>query len=324
MLVEEQDPARSHLSRVRRHVSGDACISIVQARASHLAQLSSGHCPSKINRLLEEANVFCASGAAGLGFATFAGDVNADYNAAALAFVGKALTGPQYLSVSRDRSRKRRLADKDPCWLLEYQLGDDDHDLVPNVRDKCPKTPLLVATDDHGCPTNAPLPAAPPDADVRTFLNAFGFAANGQCNGAPPPLTPSIASFTNEFVLGSPTSGGAFLVSKMTNQPAGCPVVYVIQVEAVVQGQPRSYQLSFRQEEGTPVTTPLGVDLLLLRALPTDAGDRGKFAQLLAQGSAVTGATLDASLRARVANGNGQVSLWGETRYVYTRYVNEF
>jgi hypothetical protein len=101
-------------------------------------------------------------------------------------------------------------------------------------------------------------------------------------------------------------------------------VIYVVQVDAVIQGNLQSYQLTFRADEGTPTTTANGVPALTLRALATDAGDRGAFAQLLAKGPAVTGDTLDATIRARMANGNGQVSLWGETRHVYTRYASIF
>lgn len=44
------------------------------------------------------------------------------------------------------------------CWV--HGDGDDDHDGVPNSRDKCPGTPPNTPVDANGCPPE-PVPAPP-------------------------------------------------------------------------------------------------------------------------------------------------------------------
>jgi len=237
--------------------------------------------------------------------------VNADYRRAALAIVNKSLSAAQYLSTVRDRRRKSEIARKDPCWALDFLNGDDDGDLVPDSRDACPNTPNLAATDNNGCPVLA-LPPAPADADVHTALGLVGIVGNAACTGALPPAAVTVLGFRDDYPLGEdiPT----LFLSNISGQPAGCPVWYEVQVATVNKndGTTKHFRLLFRQDEGVAdSSTP--VPALRFQSKVGDFGDRNAFGTLIATPGEPL---LSARLRARVMNGAGQVSSWGNTFYV--------
>jgi hypothetical protein len=159
------------------HTSDESCYDTINAQTQALLQLTGGACEDQIQRQFDQAAAFCAGPDVGLAQARFWGEVNGDYRRFALAAYSKTISIAQYLAGSRDRTRKRFLSENDPCWVLDYQRGDQDGDLVPDSRDQCPDTPDLTPTDDHGCPLTT-LPEAP-DADSVFKVLSTGCGSSG-------------------------------------------------------------------------------------------------------------------------------------------------
>jgi hypothetical protein len=157
----------------------------------------------------------------------FLAHVDVDRRLSAQAQIRSTITPGKYLQLARDRTRKVDIFHKDPSWAPAVCLGDDDADLVPNSRDKCPGTPPLTATDDDGC-TDANVP---PDDPVMTANLKKRFEAmkliGDNCPGSPPPTGSQATG-----VCAAVTPAGLRLnVLKVTNQvpAAGCDVWYLVQ-----------------------------------------------------------------------------------------------
>ena len=164
-------------------------------------------------------------GGAQNGVAEIIGAANFDYTRLGRLFLTEHLNPPEYLVRVRDRSRKLRNAIADEDWSKTYLKGDSDRDLVPDERDRCPNTPDLVPTDDHGCPQDGPLPPAPSVEEVRRAQDALKVVIGPACREAPVP------SFSQPLQIGVDSNDAdSFLISvtKVTNQPAGCMVFYEI------------------------------------------------------------------------------------------------
>jgi hypothetical protein len=119
--------------------------------------------------------------------------VNLQRRQLATAILKDTLSPAQYLAVEQDRSRKVRLADDDRSWLAAFCAGDADQDLIPDAFDQCPATPLLTATDDHGC-TDSRLPPAPSHDDVRRMLDMMKIAAAPGCSRSAVPMGSRVLS----------------------------------------------------------------------------------------------------------------------------------
>lgn len=241
---------------------------------------------------------------------TLVGRANADYTAAALQVASQTMTPAQYLALSRDRTRKL-FADRQNVALGNALCAgpDSDGDWIIDANDKCPNTPDLTATDDNGCPTA--LPPGPSPADVQQVLNGLDMAVNPLCNGAPPPAQMAGAAF---FQTANPGLGNFIVSSRVTNQPAGCPVWYSFQVrELAAPGVPVGAPMSvvFQDSEATspvgdlagePAVPPTMIQFL---ARPTDPGTRGVL-------GGIPETSFGISFRVQAVNGNGVRGPWSE------------
>ena len=158
--------------------------------------------------------------------AALAGAANVD-----LAFLGRALlTGSlspaEYLARVKDRTRKMRESRKMPEICDAFANGDADGDLVPDDRDKCPKSPHLERTDASGCPDASPLPPAPSQEAVDKAAKALTIPVSKACANAPLPERAGVIK------AGVSPDGQSYLlaVTATTNQPAGCEVFYQVDI----------------------------------------------------------------------------------------------
>ena len=58
-----------------------------------------------------------------------------------------------------DRAAKLAAFVSDPEYRTQYHAGDADLDLVPDARDRCPRTPELAPTDAEGCTYSCSAPS---------------------------------------------------------------------------------------------------------------------------------------------------------------------
>ncbi|HET9958354.1 MAG TPA: thrombospondin type 3 repeat-containing protein, partial [Polyangiaceae bacterium] len=178
--------------------------------------------------------------------------INLDYHLAALQLASGTLSPAQYLAISRDRTRKRSVA-QPLAELCNMVNADTDGDLVPNARDACPNTPALTPTKDNGC-TDTTLPSAPPASDVSKALGKITLLGSKYCQGAPAPTVPTFLKFA-PFLLG----WHDLVLAHVGNQPAGCPVYYHIQVESldITTNKTKSLSTMFQDTESMdPSTAP--------------------------------------------------------------------
>ena len=158
--------------------------------------------------------------------AALAGAANVD-----LALLGRALfTGSlspaEYLARVKDGTRKTRESRKMPEICDAFANGDADGDLVPDDRDKCPKSPHLERTDASGCADASPLPPAPSQEAVDKAAKALTIPVSKACANAPRPERAGVIK------AGVSPDGQSYLlaVTATTNQPAGCEVFYQVDI----------------------------------------------------------------------------------------------
>jgi hypothetical protein len=185
----------------------------------------------EILRLAETRLAGCARSLDDAG-ARFVGGVNADLARTAQRVVSGESDVQQYLFLVRDRIGKFHRWERDRGWRDAFSKGDDDGDLVPDAYDRCPGTPPLAITDEHGCEVHcrgAGAPCgdlAPAPADPRELLQSVRFLVNPACDGAPAPTTPEPLEWGRGTQSRSGTTGFNFSVTKVSNQPGGCEFFY--------------------------------------------------------------------------------------------------
>lgn len=81
--------------------------------------------------------------------ATFIAHANVDVRQAHAESADLVSTHAHLLSL--DRQAKVAAFTGDAGYRIDYAAGDDDGDLVPNRRDRCPDTPARMPTDSEGC-----------------------------------------------------------------------------------------------------------------------------------------------------------------------------
>lgn len=246
--------------------------------------------------------------------------VNLDYFAASVALMSQQSSPAQFLAIERDRDRKATAFEASPALANALCAGDTDGDFIANGTDACPNTPPMTPTNDVGC-TDSTLPAGPSAADVTAILDHTGVALNASCTGAAPlPKSP-----LGGFYWPSDLARGVFVfASRVSNQPAGCPVWYVFDIEETVNtGTPpgyevvRRYRVAFQDAEealalmGEPASVP--GNAIQFRVLATDTGSRF---QLASAGAGVLfGAINGVRFRVKVVNGGGMQSGWSAWRF---------
>lgn len=249
-------------------------------------------------------NRFCSMPGASDCRADIAARTNVDFTAVAFALMGEQITPAQYLAVVRDRTRKEHAAEDDPGVARAIcNSSDDDGDLIPTPRDRCPNTPALTPTFDDGC-TDTSLPPAPPPEHVQELFRRGGVLIDPRCSGAK--LMPKIVAGAF-YRPANPAAGTYILSGRVTNQPVGCPVWYFYDIEEYTHTGPvRRYQVAFReQEEMTSLVglaKPVPGGFIQFNPLPTDDGTR----RLLG----TAGGRVGVRFRVRAMNGGGMRSDW--------------
>lgn len=232
---------------------------------------------------------------------------NVDYTAAALQLAGGTMSAAQYLATSRDRTRKLRATEEAPRRAIQLcHSSDSDGDWIPDSLDRCPNTPDLVATDDHGCPETT-LPDAPDTAAVRRVLSQMNVAINPNCKDAVVPDRVPAGGF---YWPAYRDRGTYILAGRVTNQPTGCSVWYQFEIEEISGPHVGyRYDVAFMDREATTDLVQLGrpvpPEFVQFNPRPNDVRpDRVRLAQ--------TGFNAGIRYRVRAINATGVRGLWSE------------
>jgi len=292
-----------------------------QATCDDLAQKASEEAKAKtlpqlqVDRAYGTALLQC-KGVKDASMAAVAAAVNLDYAKLARLFLARKLTTAEYLQRVRDRSAKLRVAKADPAYRAALLLGDADNDLVPDDRDKCPRSADLTATGPDGCPAPPSRTRVPSEAameQARRALRGIALVSNPKCADAPVPdrsillhqgfLRPD-ANLTHHFY--------GVAVSRARNAPPGCNTFY--QFDFRFSGRTdasfpptKTIQVTFADSENTD-TGPKASERRIFKVFMSDPGHRKDLFQ-----SAVKYGQVD--WRVRTIGGNGLMSTWSEWRH---------
>ncbi len=272
------------------------------ANASVVQWRAEGKTEQEIEALYQSALAEC-SGADG-GVASLVGIVNVDYARLGRMLIAGELAPDEYLARVRDRSRKLRMARADPTWVSAFVQGDEDGDFVPDDRDRCPRTPDLIPTDDEGCPQDD-RPDAPSEREVRRTIGALGVVISSNCDGAALPTVsnPIKAGYDNVD-----RSTFAIAVTKVNNQPDDCIVFYEISIrfsnesEHLIVPLKSLVTVIFRSTENTD-HSPSGQLRQVFRTRETDTGQRKRLYDIARYYGLK-------EIRVRTVNGNGLSKGW--------------
>lgn len=181
-----------------------------------------------------------------------------------------------------DRQTKIAAFRTDAAWRAAWSAGDDDHDLVPNARDRCPGTPAHSPTDAEGCGYDCErleegpsrlvtveqcrLVLPPRDGRQHSDPLAIEVPINPYCFGTPAPST-SVPLAWTPVVLdsGLVSSNGViertyavhglrFFVVRSDETAAKCELFYEFDVHAA--GGAKSANFMFSTKEDTAGGNP--------------------------------------------------------------------
>jgi len=188
-----------------------------------------------------------------------------DARIAAQAFAAGSLDGRSYLALVRDRAAKAQRYHDDPLWRRAADLGDRDHDGVPDAYDQC-DSPRGTPTDERGCPispTDCPpdQPQCGPDADAdrrtRQALNDVALLFNPKCDNSPTPQTPMPLRWGRGQQRLTGGAGFNLAVTKVDNQRPECEFFYEIEVRTEHPGPTITYtNVLFKAAEDLKPTEP--------------------------------------------------------------------
>ncbi len=231
---------------------------------------------------------------------------NVDYTAAAARVVAGLFSPAQYLSLSRDRTRKLRAAQENAVVATQRCLSSDsDGDGVIDALDQCPSTTDLTATDDVGCPVSS-LPPAPSRDDVLRVLSNMHLAVSPKCQYDPvPPRIPAGA-----FYYPSNRERGTYILAgQVLTQKPGCPVWYEFEVEELTGPSAGDrYSVAFLDREAKADLVDLGRPVppgfVQFNPRPGAINNRNRLA--------TAGGVVGIRYRVRAMNGNGVRGEWSE------------
>ncbi len=262
------------------------------------AWTAAGVSAAEIERRKNLAMSSCAESTVDSATAVYLGAVNTDFERLALRITAQTLTPEQYIHRMRDRARKARLGRSDKTWTADWQLGDTDHDLVPDKRDQCPNTPDLAPTADDGCPPDK-LPAVSPMPDaerLHQILAKLGVLRSRECDGA---AIPEVPTRVGQSLTTSGNGTLTLIIPRVRNQPAGCLVFYELEAtERATTGAIASQRILLRDTDVWSDPTN--------RLFQFPNPSTGPKEQLRAKAAA----GWEARIRVRAINANGQASAW--------------
>lgn len=247
----------------------------------------------------------------------FAAAVRVDYARLAQLLIAGQITPDTYVGRVRDRTRKAKLAQRDPAFARAFIRGDADGDLIPDDRDASPRTPPLAPTDDSGRRVAEPpakpdprRPAGPSDRDMARIFASMNMMIAPECVSQPAPSKPRLlrlgySNATRDLMFGVVPAGLA---------TAKCPVFYEFSVRLtkVFPGNASFLpaeafkQVVYRSDQNADLN-PGGQNRLIFRVLRNapQTGDRDFLLQHV-------GRYGQAEWRARAINANGMSSNWSD------------
>jgi hypothetical protein len=211
----------------------DTCIA--KAREQAAKALQKGATAYDARRQLEADFVSCNNPSMKKETALFIGTINADLAQFGEQFLLGHLTATAYRNARTDRSRKLRAFGDDFPLHKDFRRGDVDGDLIPDRRDRCPRTAAGVPTDDAGCPTA--MDTRPPvgsEPDFRRLLGGLTLLRNDACENAPEPRVPKPFRY-GRANPNAPLPPGSlmFVMSQVSGMPDGCEMFYEIRLRFI-------------------------------------------------------------------------------------------
>jgi hypothetical protein len=210
----------------------ERCIENARERATRFSA-TKGATAYEVRRQLEADITSCSSPTMSRQTALFIGTLQADLALFAQQFLSGTMDAVTYRNARLDRSRKLRELGEDRALHEDLQAkGDADRDLIPDNRDRCPRTPYGVPTDDQGCRVEGDRrrPAGN-EGDLRRALGALKLLQNEACAQAPQPAVPDPVRY-GRANANAPLPPGSlmFVVTQVGGMPAGCDVFYEIRM----------------------------------------------------------------------------------------------
>ena len=289
---------------------GNRCLTAARRRATEAYQ--KGATPEEARRQLEIAAAACLDPHLSPSAAYVVGAVNADRARFARDLVGGKMKLGAYRAVIRDRRDKLARLLRDPRQQNELMKGDEDGDLVPDSRDRCPKTHAGTPTDERGCPVS--VPTRPEDErdqrTLRAVLDKSQILYNKSCDGAPRPHVSAPLEWGRGHQTKLNKDGFNIAVAKVGGQPPGCEVFYEIQfrfTERVNNALPPSKIITvvFSQSEDL-----LNDPLRAVFPLPVGPGTINLSPARTAAREAMLRQYMRITWRVRAVNGSNLTSEW--------------
>ncbi len=288
----------------------DECLAQARARATDEFRKQTSPETARLHLEIDAAS--CLDPTLTPAAAHLVGTVNADRARLARDFVVGSRSLAAYRAGREDRRRKLAALLADPAQQQALMAGDADGDLVPDDRDRCPKTPPGAPTDARGCPT----PVSTGTADtrderaLRATLAGSRTLYNKSCAGAPGPAIASPLEWGRGRQTKLGTVGFNLAVAKVGGQPQGCELFYEIQIRFIDpnQGNPalpaaKIVTITFSAAEdllADPARAVFGLPVGPMALSPARSVAREAFLREYFR----------ASWRVRAVNGANQTSPW--------------
>jgi hypothetical protein len=284
----------------------DDCLAKARDKAAKEFRKNKGLTRVEARLMLETDAARCLEPTTAPHTAAFVGKVRTDLARFGLEFALGKRAPAAYQAAKADRERKLDAFRDDLHFHKALAKGDADGDLVPDDRDRCPRTRDGAPTDDAGCPTAAETPA--PDGDPALFRRLVDGAfvlRNKSCDGAPAPLTPSPIRWGRSEAV----EGIKMQVTQVGGMPEGCELFYELRLHFIDPVHPAlapdlDVSLVFREGEDLS-TSPTIAEFGLPQLNPLSAGRARAIQAFLHEYPRV-------SWKVRAVNGNNLTSPWSE------------
>ena len=230
--VVSQDQAANQAA-AQKESAVSTCLATARAQAA--AALKSGATREAARLQLEIAAASCFDPSLTPAAANAIGTISTDRARFANDFLQGKMTLAAYRAALDDRSGKLARLIAQPSAQDALLKGDSDGDLVPDIADRCPKTPYGTPTDERGCPRRVtPTPSDIRDEGrLRETLAGARVLYNPSCEGAPRPQIPAPLEWGRGPQTKHMTAGFNLAIAKVSGQPAGCEVFYEIQLQFI-------------------------------------------------------------------------------------------
>jgi hypothetical protein len=222
-------------SRVASQTTPAVSTCLAAARAHAAAALEGGAERTAARQQLEIEAARCFDPSLTPAAAHAIGIVNSDRARFSRDFLDGKMTLAAYRAALDDRRSKLARLLAHPPSQDALQKGDADGDLVPDLADRCPKTPDGTPTDERGCPRRVTTDPSDTRTEgrLRETLAGARFLYNPSCEDAPRPQIPVPLEWGRGEQTKHKTAGFNLAIAKVSGQPAGCEIFYEIQLRFI-------------------------------------------------------------------------------------------